>query len=78
MPNSHFWKMAKIKKTAKTGPFFVKMAPVFVLQLSLPKTGHFHFQAKKIVHKQNCWWPCCIFAKNAGFDFVGPLCGPQT
>ena len=49
IPN--FWKMAKIKKMAKTWPFLVKMAPDVVLQLSLPIMGHFHFQTKKI-HSQ--------------------------
>ena len=36
---------------SKIEPFLVKMAPDFVLQLSLPQMDNFHFQTKKI-HSQ--------------------------
>ena len=81
MLNSHFLENGKNEKMTITWPFLVKMASDFVLQLSLPKMDHFNFQTKKIVRKQNCWRPFCIFAKNLFFDFGGlggPLRRPQT
>ena len=48
MPNSQYLENGKNEKNAKTWQFLVKMAPDFVLQLSLPKMDHFYFLAKKI------------------------------
>ena len=63
---------------AKTWPFLVKMAPDFVLQLSLPKMGHFHFLTKKNHSQTKLLVSYCDFAKTPFFYFGGHLRSPPN
>ena len=68
----------KNEKMAITWPFFVEMAPDFVLQLSLPKRDHFCFLTKKI-RSQTKWLAAILyFCQKRVFLLWGPLARPQN
>ena len=73
-----FWKWQKWKKLPKLGHFWSKWLQILYSSWVFPKGETFIFWPKKFDHKPSRWRPFCIFAKNAFFDFGGPLRGPQT
>ena len=68
----------KNEKMAITWPFFVEMAPDFVLQLSLPKTDNFCFLTRKI-RSQTKWLAAILyFCQKRIFWLWGPLACPKN
>ena len=76
IPN--FQKMAKVKNGQNLA-IFGQNGSRFSTPAESSRNGPLlFFDQQKFVHKQSCWLPFCIFAKNMVFDFGGPLRGPQT